>query len=70
MIFKTERLKADREPVCERVVDQFDLPGTVITLAHELQHFSQYGRNRAVWDTNTFIPETTFVQTMGSPFQT
>ena len=26
MIFKTERLKADREAVCERVVDQFDLP--------------------------------------------
>jgi hypothetical protein len=33
--------------------------GTVITLAHELQHFSEYGRNRAVWDTNTFIRETT-----------
>jgi hypothetical protein len=26
MIFKTARLKADREAVCERVVDQFDLP--------------------------------------------
>lgn len=26
MIFKTERLKPDREAVCECVVDQFDLP--------------------------------------------
>jgi hypothetical protein len=129
MIFKTECLKADREAVCERVVDQFDLPslrllcylddvdpanlqefgkflcgfhapvmridpwmlpryvegcishdihgdfvfdnliylcgracateiGTVTTLAHELQHFSQYGRDRAVWDANTVVRET------------
>lgn len=31
------------------------LAGTVITLAHELQHFVQYGFTRKVWRANTFI---------------
>jgi hypothetical protein len=130
MIFKTERLKADREAVCERVIDRFDLPlqilrllcyfddedppklqelekflcgfhapimrlepwvlpeyveaciscdmhgdflfdnliylcgrvcatdiGTAITLAHELQHFSQYSKGRALWDANSVLRE-------------
>lgn len=31
------------------------LPGTVITFAHELQHFMQYGWARKVWRANTLI---------------
>src|SRR5713226_337826 len=31
------------------------LPDTVITLAHELQHFVQFGFMRKVWRANTFI---------------
>jgi hypothetical protein len=31
------------------------IPGTVITLAHELQHFVQFGFFRKVWRANTFI---------------
>lgn len=30
--------------------------GNLITLAHELQHFSQYGRNRAVRETTLSKP--------------
>lgn len=33
------------------------VPGTVITLAHELQHFMQYGHARKVWKANTLIYE-------------
>jgi hypothetical protein len=31
------------------------VPGTVITLAHELQHFVQYGFLRKLWRTNSLI---------------
>jgi glycogen debranching enzyme len=31
------------------------LPGAVVTLAHELQHFIQYGYTRKVWRANTLI---------------
>jgi hypothetical protein len=31
------------------------LVGTVITLAHELQHFAQFAFHRKVWKTNTLI---------------
>jgi hypothetical protein len=31
--------------------------GTAITLAHELQHFSRYGKGRAFWDANTVLRE-------------
>lgn len=31
------------------------LPGTVITFAHELQHFMQYGWARKVWGANTLV---------------